>query len=166
MNNKVIITPVSKTQQEILELWENIFSTPTKRDHINKLVPNKTEDLGTLFQFIKNSGTQNSIWVIREVELGTAVGCLIHDKEFYGHRDSIGFFVGNEYCNNGYGRDAVSQFLPILKRSGINEVSAITYGTNNPSRKLLKKLEFHESKLGTQPYSDGHIVFKYTKKLI
>lgn len=166
MSNTITITPVNKTDHEILEIWANMFSTPAKRKHINALVPNKTNNISELFGFIKKSGKYSFVWVIRENTMGTAVGCVIFDKDFYEEKNSIGFFVGKEYTRMGYASQAVQLLLPELIKMRIPTICACTYGLNKASRGLLEGLGFSMRVLGVQKWSNGNIVFKYTKRLI
>ncbi len=153
------------TISDALNIWDEVFGDAEKFEHINAHIPNKTHEYRDLIQYLETQGEHHFVFTIRENAIGQVVGCLTFDRELYGHKDCIGFFIGKPHIRQGYATEAVEAYLHYIHDNGIKQVNALCYGTNKGSRAILERMGFQGKNIGIQDYSEGNLVFLYAKKL-
>ncbi len=125
--------------KDFLTPWEPVWpiddlTRPAFRRRLRRYARELRDDTSYPF-FLFDSGTDKLIGssIISNVRRGVAQSC------------SLGYWVGEMYSGKGHMTEAARAILPfIFDRAGLHRVEAACLPTNEPSRRLLKRVGFTE----------------------
>lgn len=96
-------------------------------------------------------------WAIEVSETGTLVGCLSIGQNLTQHIAEVGYWIGKEHWNNGYGTEGTMLAIDFaFKALGVNKVIGRYFAVNPASGKIMAKcgMDF-EGILKEAIYKDG-----------
>ena len=125
--------------KDFLTPWEPVWpiddlTRPAFRRRLRRYARELRDDTSYPF-FLFDSGTDKLIGssIISNVRRGVAQSC------------SLGYWVGEIYSGKGYMTEAARAILPfVFDRAGLHRIEAACLQTNEPSRRLLKRVGFTE----------------------
>lgn len=125
--------------KDFLAPWEPVWpiddlTRPAFRRRLRRYARELRDDTSYPF-FLFDSGTDKLIGssIISNVRRGVAQSC------------SLGYWVGEIYSGKGYMTEAARAILPfVFDRAGLHRIEAACLQTNEPSRRLLKRVGFTE----------------------
>lgn len=82
------------------------------------------------------------LFVVELTDTGEAIGTVSYLKRDYLEHDDIGYAFLPEFWNKGYAVEATKAVLDFKLNNGVDEVYGVVNKDNEPSIKLLKKLDF------------------------
>lgn len=125
--------------KDFLTPWEPVWpiddlTRPAFRRRLRRYARELRDDTSYPF-FLFDSGTDKLIGssIISNVRRGVAQSC------------SLGYWVGETYSGKGYMTEAARAILPfVFDHAGLHRIEAACLQTNEPSRRLLKRVGFTE----------------------
>ena len=145
---RLIIRPFCDTDEDgLLELFRD---ENTMRMDGDCPIPEKNTEFFRRIDLIKNGSL---IWFFSEEETsGAFVGyVMLEDK---GEAFSLGFAITKSKQRMGYGFEALSAIVNMLRENGVQEIRIKTWEKNLPCQKLAEKLGFEKAGIVRHDHRD------------
>jgi RimJ/RimL family protein N-acetyltransferase len=129
--------------EDLIPLHRWFIETVPERQTCRPIVPKTHEERLAVFVDWQNDDTRKSLAVIQNAD-----GALVGRVSYFGLNTrnqsvEIGYTIGTEYQDRGYGREAVHLLLAhLFETVKVNKVMAQTAAFNEPSVALLRGLGF------------------------
>jgi RimJ/RimL family protein N-acetyltransferase len=132
-----------ENQNEFQNYWNNCFGTNEKAEYMNKFAP-VAPTFDAMNRFLSNKNSQIKIWYVKERLSGNLIGHILFGDFYPGtHPDSIGFAIGLDYKQKGYGFEALKELCDYcINTLGKTEIYGFTLSGNSGSIRLMEKCGF------------------------
>ena len=130
------------TQTDLNELWQNCFSGTENLAHMNAHVPMPLTQQFQLNGFLKNSGANYKVWLIKRIVENDIIGFVVHGDFFPGLPNNIGFNIGLNYIQKGYASETLQSLIEYVRSTGLKETYGHCFDTNLASIRTMEKSGF------------------------
>ncbi len=149
-----------KSPDELNELWHNCFEGTENDDHMHRHVPTqfRVTNQANLNNFLTNN---NSTWLVKRIIEKDIIGFAVYGDFMPGMKNNIGFNIGLNYINNGYGSELLNVLIEIPRNKGLVETFGHCLESNIGSIKTMEKCGFTlENYTGRQYNGNRELKFK------
>lgn len=138
------VSLVTLLPEDLIHLQRWFVESIPERQTCRPVIPKTHEERLAGFIGSQNDDKRQSLAVIQNRDHALAGRVSYFDLNARNMAVEIGYTIGTEFRNQGYGREAVGLLLAHLFETGkVNKVMAQTGEFNHPSVALLTALGFH-----------------------
>jgi RimJ/RimL family protein N-acetyltransferase len=131
-----------ETENDLNELWQNCFSNTENLAHMNAHVPMPLTQQFQLNGFLKNSGANYKVWLIKQIVENDIIGFVVHGDFIPGLPNNIGFNIGLNYIQKGYASETLQSLIEYVRSTGLKETYGHCFDTNLASIRTMEKSGF------------------------